>query len=91
VRLEVAYEDASRQVFLATRDVSATGLYLHAEDPPEPGVEARVVLEIPGHAAILRLPGLVVRREPGLGFAMQLDEEKLPDDWAGALRVLARG
>lgn len=90
VRLEVAYEDASRQIFLATRDVSITGLYLHADDPPEAGVEVRVVLEVPGHPAMLRLPGQVVRRDPGQGFAVRLDLEKLPEDWPDALRAFAR-
>ena len=72
-RLEVAYEDRERQVFLAARDVSASGLYLLAPDPPPVGVPVRVTLELPDRPALVRLAAVVVRREPGIGFAVRFD------------------
>jgi len=91
IRLEAAYEDPERQVFLPTRDLSEGGVYLLAEDPPEAGVAARVVLELPGHPAILRLPGVVARCEPGSGFALSFDRERVPAESREALRDFARG
>ena len=37
IRVEAAYEDAQRQVFLQSRDISEEGIYLFAPDPPEVG------------------------------------------------------
>jgi hypothetical protein len=91
IRLEAAYEDADRQVFLATRDLSEGGLYLLAADPPEVGVRARVLLELPGQPAILRLDGVVARCEPGLGFALCFDPDRVPSESRAALRDFARG
>jgi hypothetical protein len=74
--LEAGYEDAGRQIFLRTRDLSESGVYLHAEEPPAIGQKARLLLELPGVDAILRLHGTVVRRVPDepAGFALQFDE-----------------
>lgn len=88
IRLEAAYEDAERQVFLATRDLSEGGVYLLAEDPPDVGCPARVLLELPGQPALLRLPGVVARRDPGSGFALRFDSERLPEGAREALRGL---
>jgi len=76
VRLEVAYEDASGAVFLRALDLSAGGVWLRAPAPPPPGAPARLVLEIPGEPALLRLRGRVVRgrRAPEAGFAVAFDE-----------------
>jgi len=91
VRLEAAYEDPERQVFLTSRDLSEGGIYLLSEDPPKPGVAARVLLELPSHPAILRLPGVVARRDPGSGFALSFDPERVPAESREALRDFARG
>jgi hypothetical protein len=84
--LGAAYEDSERQVFLRTRDLSARGVFLLSPDPPPIGAEARLLLELPGQAAFLRLSGRVIRREAGIhsGFAMQFDLPTSED----ALRVL---
>jgi hypothetical protein len=77
-RLEVAYEDAARQTFLVTRDVSASGVFLIDRDPPEPGGAAQVAIALPGDREILRLRGVVARHsgagEPQ-GFALRFDRE----------------
>lgn len=86
VRLEAAYEDADRQVFLATRDVSESGVFLAGPEPPGVGVPARIALELPGQPAILRVAGTVVRIEPEVGFALQFDPARVD----AALRALLR-
>lgn len=86
VRLEAAYEDPERQVFLATRDLSETGVFLLADDPPPPGRPARVMLEVPGHPALLRLDGRVARQEEGTGFALRFDPEQIPEEARQVLR-----
>ena len=84
--LGAAYEDSERQVFLRTRDLSARGVFLHSPDPPPVGAEARLLLELPGQSAFLRLCGRVIRREIGVhsGFAMQF----APPTREDALHVL---
>lgn len=78
-RLEAAYEDAHRQIFLATRDVSASGVFLIDPDPPAPGERGQVALALPGDRAIVRLRGVVARRssedETPVGFALRFDAE----------------
>jgi hypothetical protein len=90
LRLEAAYEDPAHQVFLTTRDLSETGVYLLAAEPPLEGVAARVLLELPGHQAILRLHGVVARREPGVGFAVAFDREGMPGQANSTLREFTR-
>ncbi len=85
VTLEAAYEDPQRQVFLTTRDLSETGIYLLAADPPSPGIPARVMLELPGHPAMLRLAGTVARCDDA-GFAVALDLEQSSAEALGVLR-----
>jgi len=77
IRLEAAYEDADRQVFLSTRDISEEGIYLYAPDPPEVGSAAKLVLDLPGHPEILRVSGWVSRRDLGEtpGFAVHFHHE----------------
>jgi PilZ domain len=88
VRLEAAYEDAERQVFVATGDLSESGAWLLAPDPPETGLPARLTLELPGVTELLRLRGLVVRRrsEAPAGFAVRFD----PDSTSSRSRLVLR-
>jgi len=74
--LEAGYEDAGRQVFLRTRDLSESGVFLYTSQPPPVGQKARLLLELPGIDAILRLQGTVIRRvaEEPSGFALRFDE-----------------
>jgi len=89
VRIEAAYEDPERQVFLPPRDLSETGVFLLEKDPPPPGRWARVLLDLPGHPALLRLDGRVARREEGRGFALAFDPEHTPEEVRSALRRFA--
>jgi hypothetical protein len=84
--LGAAYEDAERQVFLRTRDLSAGGVFLYSPDPPPVGVEAHVLLELPGKSAFVRVSGQVTRREVGeyAGFALRFG----PPTSEEALRTL---
>jgi hypothetical protein len=77
IRFEAGYEDAERQVFLRTRDISEQAVFLLAPDPPPVGAAARVVLELPGQHEILRLRGWVTRREAGpeSGFVVVFDHQ----------------
>ena len=86
--LGAAYEDSERQVFLRTRDLSARGIFLFSPDPPPVGVEAHLLLELPGEVAFLRLCGHVVRRDVGehSGFALQF-ESPTTEDALHALQV----
>ena len=92
IRLEAAYEDAQRQVFLQTRDISEEGIYLWAPDPPEVGAPAKLVLDLPGQSEILRLNGRVSRRDMGseAGFAVKFDHEDHEASASGSRRVLRR-
>ena len=90
IRLEAAYEDAQRQVFLPTRDISEEGIYLYAADPPEVGAPAKLVLDLPGQSEILRLNGRVARRDTGpeSGFVVKLDHEDHEESASSGRRVL---
>jgi hypothetical protein len=90
IRLEAAYEDPERQVFLPTRDLSESGVFLLAPDPPPVGAAASVLVELPGEPVLLRLKGVVTRSEPGTGFALRFEGD-LPDAWRAALRELGTG
>lgn len=87
-RLEAAYEDAERQVFLVTRDLSEAGAYLLVADPPPPGRAAQVILELPDEPAMLRIRGRVVRRSEGplSGFALHFEPDGMPESTRRALR-----
>jgi hypothetical protein len=88
VRLEAAYEDPERQVFLLACDLSETGAWLQTSDPPLPGRRARITLELPGHGPLMHLAGTVVRRRIGEseGFALQFDAAAASDEARAALR-----
>ena len=79
VRLEAGYEDQERQVFMATRDVSEGGAYLRAPEPPEPGQEARITLELPDREELLRIGGVVVRSDGKAGFALRFDRRAMSE------------
>ena len=88
VRLEAAYEDPERQVFLVTGDLSESGAWLLAPDPPASGNAARLTFELPGEAALLRVHGTVVRRrvEQPAGFALRFDPNATRPEARAALR-----
>jgi hypothetical protein len=81
VRLEAAYEDAVRQVFLVTSDLSEGGAFLLTPEPPPVGLSGQITLELPTGPAILRLRGTVVRQrfETPAGFALAFDSRATPE------------
>jgi hypothetical protein len=92
-RLAVSYEDTERQVFLPTRDLSERGAFLLSAELPHLGDEAKLLLQLPGHEAFLRLRGRVVRVERGVdgGFAVAWDRAELSDaDRSALARFVAR-
>ena len=88
IRLEAAYEDVDRQVFLTTSDISESGVYLFSPDLPPIGLDAQITLELPEDPAILRLRGTVVRRRNAkpTGFALQFDPKSVPESLRGRVR-----
>ena len=75
--LEVAYEEVGRQRFFPALNLSASGIFLASEQPPEVGQEVRVVLSLPPDGVFLRMQGLVVRHAGGTepsGFAVAFEE-----------------
>ncbi len=91
-RIEAAYEDPERQVFLPTLDLSESGVFLLSSENPPVGSLAQVVLELPGHEAFLRLRGAVTRvqREPVAGFALHFTGNDQDADALEALREFVR-
>ena len=87
-RIEAAYEDAERQLFLTSRDVSESGIFLLAPDPPAAGGPARLTLELPGCAELLRLRGVVARSQSAepAGFAVRFDASSFSDLTRASLR-----
>ncbi len=83
-RLEAAYEDGERQVFLPTRDLSLSGVFLLSPVRPPVGTPASLLLELPEEPAFLRLHGAVVRSQepvgclPG-GFAVRFEDASLSE------------
>lgn len=88
VRLEAAYEDALRQVFLVTADVSEGGVFLLMPEPPPVGQAGQITLELPTSPAILRLRGTVVRRrsDTPAGFALAFDPGATPESTRRSLQ-----
>ena len=88
-RLEAAYEDPVRQVFLPTLDLSESGVFLLSAEAPAVGLQAQVVLELPGHEAFLRLRGTVIRvqTEPVVGFAVRFEVDEASAEALAALRA----
>lgn len=86
-RLEAAYEDTERQVFLPSHDVSELGVFLLSEDLPVPGTSARLTLELPGQPEMLRLRGVVTRcQQAPCGFAVRFEDASLSNPIRSALR-----
>ncbi len=76
VDLDVAYEEPGRQLFFPALNLSASGIFLAAEEPPEVGQQVRVVLSLPPNGIFLRMQGLVVRHAEGSepkGFAVAFE------------------
>jgi hypothetical protein len=88
VRLEAAYEDALRQVFLVTTDLSEGGVFLLTPEPPPVGLSGQITLELPTGPAILRLRGTVVRRRSDHppGFALAFDSGATPESTRRSLQ-----
>ena len=88
VRLEAAYEDASRQVFLVTSDLSEGGVFLLTPEPPPVGLSGQITLELPTGPAILRLRGTVVRSraDAPAGFALAFDRGATPESTRRSLQ-----
>ncbi len=88
VRLEAAYEDALRQVFLVTSDLSEGGAFLLTPEPPPVGLSGQITLELPTGPAILRLRGTVVRRRAAdpPGFALAFDTGATSDSTRRSLQ-----
>jgi hypothetical protein len=88
VRLEAAYEDALRQVFLVTSDLSEGGAFLLTPEPPPVGLSGQITLELPTGPAILRLRGTVVRRraDAPAGFALAFDPRANPESTRRSLQ-----
>jgi len=88
VRLEAAYEDALRQVFLVTSDLSEGGVFLLTPEPPPVGLSGQITLELPTGPAILRLRGTVVRRRSDHppGFALAFDPGATPESTRRSLQ-----
>ena len=91
-RIEAAYEDPLRQVFLPTLDLSESGVFLLSTQAPAVGSHAQVVLELPGHEAFLRLRGAVTRvqLEPVAGFALRFENDAPNAEALDALREFVR-
>lgn len=88
IRLEAAYEDLERQVFVTTSDISESGVYLVSDELPPIGLSAQITIELPKDPTILRLRGTVVRRqsvEPS-GFALQFDSKAVPESHRNRVR-----
>ena len=87
-RIAAAYEDADRQLFLSSRDLSESGIFLLAPDPPAAGGAARLTLELPGFAELLRVRGVVARsqRAGPAGFAVRFDPSSFSDAARSNLR-----
>ena len=81
VRLNAAYEDADRQIFLVVRDISEIGVFLAFAEPPAIGAPAQITLELPDDPMLLRLRGTVVRHSCSslAGFALRFDPDAVPE------------
>lgn len=92
VRVDAAYEDDDRQVFVVASDLSETGAWLQAPDPPEVGRSARLAFQLPGVRALVRLRATVVRRrqEEPSGFAVRFSSAGPPAGMRAAIRGYVR-
>ena len=86
-KLDVAYEDEARQVFLEASDISEEGALIEDPDPPPEGSTARLIFALP-ESQLLRLRGEVrrIRRDPP-GFAFHFDRDEMDEADREALRA----
>ena len=61
VQLEVALEASGLQVFTPALNLSASGILLASDAPPEVGSPVRIVMSLPPDGIFVRLQGRVVR------------------------------
>ncbi len=85
-KLDVAYEDQTRQVFLGASDLSEEGALIEDANPPPEGSRAQLVIALP-ESRLLRLRGEVTRvQEEPSAFAFRFDCEEMNDADRVALR-----
>lgn len=85
-KLDVAYEDQTRQVFLGAADVSEEGVLIEDSNPPPEGSRAHLVIALPD-SRLLRLQGEVTRvQEEPAAFAFRFDRTDMDDSDLEALR-----
>jgi hypothetical protein len=85
-KLDVAYEDQSRQVFLGAADLSEEGVLIEDLNPPQEGSLAQLVIALPD-SRLLRLRGVVTRvQEEPSAFAFRFDRNEMDDSDRDALR-----
>lgn len=76
VKLEVAFEEPGRHVFLPVLNLSTSGIFLAARERPVLGDRVQLVMSLPPDGEFLRLRAVVVRHsgsaEPS-GFALRFD------------------
>ncbi len=85
-KLDVAYEDQTRQVFLGAADVSEEGVLIEDSNPPSEGSHAQLVIALPD-SRLLRLRGVVARvQEEPSAFAFRFDPEDMDESDREALR-----
>lgn len=85
-KLDVAYEDQTRQVFLGAADVSEQGVLIEDANPPQEGSRAQLVVALP-NSRLLRLRGEVTRvQEEPSAFAFRFDSAEMDDTDREALR-----
>ena len=63
VSLDVAIEESGRESFAPIVNLSASGVLLASDEPPEVGTAVRVVMSLPPTGRFVRLHGQVVRHE----------------------------
>ena len=86
-KLDVAYEDQTRQVFLGAADLSEEGALIEDANPPPEGSHAQLVIALPD-SRLLRLRGEVTRvqAEPS-AFAFRFNREEMDESDRDALRL----
>lgn len=85
-KLDVAYEDQTRQVFLGAADVSEEGVLIEDANPPPEGSRAQLVVALPD-SRLLRLRGEVTRvQEEPSAFAFRFNRDEMDDSDREALR-----
>lgn len=86
-KLDVAYEDRERQVFLSVADLSEQGVLVEDANPPPEGSEAQLILALPD-SRLLRLRGNVTRvQDDPPAFAFRFDRDEMNESDRQALRI----